>query len=241
MNNTFRDYQLKIDPEIFEAHPDYIGLVIYAENFVNAPSNEHSIKLLREAEKLARLRFADIDLAGDPHISAWRETFRDFGAKPKKHFCSAEALLRRVLSGESIPAINEVVDIYNALSIKYAIPVGGEDWSKITGDLKLIRSKGCEPFATLTSNGEQVDFPSVGEIVWADSSGATVRRWNWRQCFRTRITTDTTDAYFVLDRLLPLDTEILMRAGEELVAHMKLLFPEVTISTEVLKGEVKNI
>lgn len=239
MNNTFKNYRLKISPEILEVYPDYIALVIYAENLSNAPSDEYSIKVLREAEELARNRFAGSDLSINPHLSAWHEAFRGFGAKPKKYFCAAEALLRRVLSGETVPAINRIVDAYNAVSIKYAIPVGGEDWSKITGDLKLIRSQGVEPFATMTSNGEQVDFPSIGEIIWADTSGATVRRWNWRQCFRTRITPDTTDAYFVLDRLSPLEVEVLKTAGEELVEHLKHFSPDAVISAEILNGEKK--
>lgn len=234
MDNTFKDYKLIIASEIFEAHPDYVASVIYAENLSNAPSNEYSIKLLRETEQATRSRFANSDLNNDWHISAWRETFRAFGAKPKKNFSAAEALLRRVLSGENLPAINQIVDVYNAVSIKYAIPVGGEDWTKIIGDLKLIRSKGTEPFATMTSNGEQVDYPSIGEVIWADASGATVRRWNWRQCFRTRITTETTAAYFVLDRLPPLDIEVLKQATEELTDHLKHLSPETVISTETL-------
>jgi DNA/RNA-binding domain of Phe-tRNA-synthetase-like protein len=201
MNKTFMNYTLKIEPEIFTSFPDYAALVIYAKNLVNAPSDDYSINLLRKAESIARERYAESDLSSDSHISAWHEAFRIFGAKPKKYFCGAEALIRRAVNGENIPTINQIVDVYNAVSIKYAIPTGGEDWETISSDLKLIRSKGNEPFTTLTSKGEQVDFPSTGEIIWADSAGATVRRWNWRQCFRTRITTETTDAYFVLDRL----------------------------------------
>jgi DNA/RNA-binding domain of Phe-tRNA-synthetase-like protein len=241
MNKTSINHKLKIEPEIFSLYPDYAALVIYAKNLVNAPSDDYSINVLREAESLARERYEESDLAIDPHISAWREAFRIFGAKPKKYLCGAEALLRRVVNGENIPVINRIVDVYNAVSIKYAIPAGGEDWETISSDLKLMRSKGNEPFTILTSNGEQVDFPSTGEIIWTDSTGATVRRWNWRQCFRTRITTETTNAYFVLDRLSPVNVEVLKQAGQELADHLKQLSPEASISTKILDGsEIKR-
>lgn len=232
-----KNYKLKVESEIFQAYPDYVAFVVYAQNIINSPSDEYSINLLREAEQTARKAFSGRELGSDSHISAWRDAFRNFGAKPKKYFCGAEALLRRILLGENIPAINQVVDIYNAISIKYAIPIGGEDWTKITSDLNLTLAKGAEPFATLTSEGERIDFPAQGEIIWTDSTGVTVRRWNWRQCFRTRITAETTDAYFVLDRLSPLETETVMQACNELIAHLKCLSSESVISTEVLKTE----
>ncbi len=237
MNNTFKEYKLKIAPEIFEAYPDYTAFVIYAKNLVNAPSNDFSTKILRDAESIARSNFAEMEVVNHPHISAWRETFRSFGAKPKKYFSGAEALLRRVVDGENIPTINQIVDLYNAISIKYVIPAGGEDWATISSELKLIRSTGTEPFATMNSNGEQIDFPSIGEVVWADNSGVTVRRWNWRQCFRTRITNETTNAYFVLDRLSPFDVDVLNLAGQELVNQLKELSPDAIISTEILAKE----
>jgi DNA/RNA-binding domain of Phe-tRNA-synthetase-like protein len=237
MNDVPNDFRLKIAPEIFSAYPDYFAMVIYAENIVNGDSDKYSLDVLQDAEESARSAFGGVPVEEIPQISSWHGAFRGFGAKPKKYFNGAEALLRRVLSGEAIPPINRIVDLYNAVSIKYAIPAGGEDWDTLTSDLTLIRSDGTEPFASMTSDGEKIDHPRAGEVVWADNSGVTVRRWNWRQCYRTRVTAETTRAYFVLDRLEPLDMVTLSHAGDELVSHLRELSPDLNWSIEILKGE----
>ncbi|KAG6326076.1 hypothetical protein ID866_13012, partial [Astraeus odoratus] len=65
--------------------------------------------------------------AGDPtwsdaHLAAWDEVFKRFGAKPKRTPCSAQALRKRVQRDGVVPAIDPVVDLYNAISLRYAIP-----------------------------------------------------------------------------------------------------------------------
>jgi DNA/RNA-binding domain of Phe-tRNA-synthetase-like protein len=69
----------------------------------------------------------------DAHLQAWADVFRVFGAKPQRTPCSAEALRKRVLKDGSLPAIDPVVDLYNAISLRYAIPVGVKIW-RLTSD-----------------------------------------------------------------------------------------------------------
>ena len=193
-------YRLAIDAHIFEQFPDYQALILYAEEMKNFPSTQESIALLRSAEQECRNMFTLETLAGHPHIAAWRDAYRRFGAKPKKYPCSVEALLQRTLKGQDLRAINAIVDLYNMLSLKYVLPVGGEDWSKLTSDLRLTYAQGHEPFLTTSDGKAQVTYPDPGEIVWADEAGVTCRRWNWRQGRRTQLTEETHSMYFVLDR-----------------------------------------
>lgn len=60
-----------------------------------------------------------------------------------------EALLARTLKGQDLPAINRVVDLYNAVSVRHVLPVGGEDWDRLDGDLVLMEATGTEPFESL--------------------------------------------------------------------------------------------
>ena len=227
-------YRLKADPRIFEKYPHYTALIIYACNLSNQASNEYSTKLLREAESRQRAVFGDTKPASHPHIAAWRAVYESFGAKPKKFLCSVEALLNRTLKGNNLPAINYVVDAYNAVSISHVLPVGGEDLDRLESDLVLTFATGSEPFDTMENGEAVITYPEPGEVVFADSAGVTCRRWNWRQCRRTALTPATRNAYFVLDSLAPYTREQLMSAGEELMGYLRETSPECVVTHELL-------
>ncbi|MFL5656500.1 MAG: B3/4 domain-containing protein [Ktedonobacteraceae bacterium] len=228
------NYQLKIDPRIIEKYPRYTALIVYARGLSNGPGDEYNTTLLRKAEQKQRAMFAAEKPASHPHIAAWREAYKSFGAKPNKFPCSLEALLSRVLKGHDLPTINRLVDIYNAVSIEHMLPVGGEDWDYLTSDLILTLASGEEPFGAYENGEEVVTFPDPGEVIWVDSAGVTCRRWNWRQCIRTRLTEKTQNVYFVLDRLAPYSIEALVVAGEDLMEHLKKVSPDCTITYELL-------
>ncbi len=226
-------HKLRVDERIYETFPDYRVLVLYAYGLTNAPSDESSIQLLRAAEADARAAFGDAKPATHPHIAAWRETFSRFGAKPSKYPCSVEALLGRVLKGQDLPAINRVVDLYNAVSIRHVLPVGGEDLDQLTSDLTLQFASGDEPFSLISGGEEVIEHPESGEVVWSDSSGVTCRRWNWRQCRRTQLTETTRNAYFVLDSVTPYTLEALIAAGDDLTRLLEEASPGVSIERQL--------
>jgi DNA/RNA-binding domain of Phe-tRNA-synthetase-like protein len=225
--------RLRADPDVLARFPNYTAIVIYATNLRNAPSDAESAGWLREAEARARTEFGDSPAASHPHLQAWRAAFSAFGSKPSKFLCSAEALLKRVLKGEEIPAINRVVDAYNAVSLRHVVPAGGEDLDRLESDLHLAFAIGDEPFDLLGGDGAP-EHPDPGEVVWKDSAGVTCRRWNWRQCRRTRLTEDTENAYFVIDRLAPYPIETLKAAGAELESFLRRISPDCGIERDLV-------
>jgi len=228
------NFRLKLDPKIIEKFPNYTALIIYARNLNNTASEEASTEILRAAERQQREAFGEEKPVSHPHIAAWREAYKEFGLKPSKYPCSVEALLSRTLKGQDLPTINKIVDLYNAVSIKYVLPVGGEDWSTITSDLTLTFATGNEPFGIFQEGQEVTTYPEVGEVIWADNSGVTCRGWNWRQCVRTRLTESSRNAYFVLDRLAPYPLKTLQAAGQELIGHLQTISPNSIIEQEIL-------
>src|SRR3546814_6066207 len=88
--------------------------------------------------------------------------------------CSSDL---RVLKQGGLPAINAVVDVYNALSLRYAIPVGGEDLAAYAGSPRLVVADGSESFETTAGGEAVVEAPEPGEVVWRDDRGVTCRRW----------------------------------------------------------------
>ena len=112
--------------------------------------------------------------------------------------------------------MNRLVDLYNAVSVRHLVPVGGEDLDRLAGPLRLVVATGDEPFDAPA--GDRASAP--GEIVWRDDVGVTCRRWNWRQGTRTRLTEATTSAFFVFDRLGGLAPAALEEAIADLVQRL---------------------
>jgi DNA/RNA-binding domain of Phe-tRNA-synthetase-like protein len=218
--------EISIDDAVWALRPDFAVLVITVRGMAGGPSDDASRELLADAAKNAP------DPAEHPHVTAWREAYRAFGAKPKRTRPSVDALLRRVPGG--LPEINRVVDAYNAISVRHALPVGGEDLAAYTGPARLVRAAGDEPFDTMAEGAPAVDHPAPGEVVWRDDAGVTCRRWNWRQCARTQITETTRDGLFILERLEPMTLDQLRVAGGELVTLLTSDAPAAEVETRLI-------
>jgi DNA/RNA-binding domain of Phe-tRNA-synthetase-like protein len=78
------------------------------------------------------------------------------------------------------------------------------------------------------------EHPGPGEVIWRDDRGVTCRRWNWRQCARTRITATTTTAVFVLDGLAALGTAGLRAAAAELTEPLARLSPQARFASRLM-------
>ncbi len=122
--------------------------------------------------------------------------------------------MKRVEKGDHIGTINPLVDIYNSISLKYAMPCGGEDIDTFEGDVRLTKADGSEPFITLGS--EESAPPYEGEIVYKDDAGAICRCWNWRESVRTMLTEKTTNAFLCIELVDESREEEFRSALEEL-------------------------
>lgn len=106
-----------------------------------------------------------------------------------------------MLKGKPLGHITPAVDIYNTVSLTYALPVGGEDLHAIEGDLRLKVTDGGDAFLPL---GEEADDPTLpGELAYIDDAGAVCRCWNWRDGVRTALSDDSADAFLAIECVEP--------------------------------------
>jgi DNA/RNA-binding domain of Phe-tRNA-synthetase-like protein len=173
----------------------------------------------------------------DQHLAAWADVFRRFGAKPQRTPCSAQSLRERVLKTGTLGSINPVVDLYNAVSLKYAVPVGGENALRYSGSPRLVVADGVEAFDTMKNGVAATENPIKGEVVWRDTIGVTCRIWNWRQGIRTRLDETATDMWFVLESLPEMPIEALLEAGIALRDGLTAMFGEATVEQHLLEQE----
>lgn len=221
-----------VDPAVFELRPDYRALLLVIEGLDAAPTNAASDELIHSAEAHARSLLAAQPVEELPHIAAWREAYRAFGAKPQRTRNSLEALTRR--AAEGLPRVNALTDIYNAISVLHQVPVGGEDLALYAGPARLVRALGDEAFEAFANGEAVVDHPSAGEVVWRDDAGVTCRRWNWRQGPRTALSDDTTTGFFIFDALEPMTDDALCAAGDALAAALTVINPAVSVSQRLV-------
>ncbi|KAF4469998.1 Phenylalanyl-tRNA synthetase B3 B4 [Fusarium albosuccineum] len=224
----------RVAPEIFQLRPDYRALLLVVEGIPPGPSDSASEALLQEAEASARGLLAKHSVTEIPHIAAWRDAYKGFGAKPQKTRNSLEALTRRVEGG--LPRVNRLTDIYNAISVNHQIPLGGEDLDKYDGSPFLIRATGQEKFQTFSGGEPLTELAAPGEPIWCDDTGITCRRWNWRQGPRTALTDETKRVLFILDALEPLSDDVLHQAADELTSALKALSPGVQTAQRLIKA-----
>jgi len=210
----------KIDEKICEQFPEVMIGVVVAKSINNAGISEEILNLLREEERKVPDKIGQTILSEYPRIFSWREVYRKFGAKPKDNPSSIENLIKRVLKGESIRHINKLVDIYNFISLKYLVPVGGEDLNKVAGDIFLTFAKENEQPILLLGEKEPRP-PHTREVIYKDINGAICRRWNWKEADRTKLTEETKNCILVIEAMPPVNREELQLAAEELASLVK--------------------
>jgi DNA/RNA-binding domain of Phe-tRNA-synthetase-like protein len=97
-----------------------------------------------------------------------RVLYRRFGIDPTRVRPSSEALLRRLKKGESMPRINSLVDVANAMSVQLQVPVGLYDLDKVKGEELVIRlGKDGESYVGIGK--ERVNV--AGRVCVADAEG----------------------------------------------------------------------
>lgn len=179
--------------DLLEQCPELIAGVIWVQGLTNRASSDEADRALAKAEELTRERFLTLpDIARSDSIGAWRQIYSRLGVKPNRYPCAAESLIRRVVETGALPRISTLVDICNAGSLRYAIPVAPFDLTRVEGDCVVRFATGSERFLPIGA-GDPEPIPE-GEVVYADQTiDVLSRRWNWRQADKGKISVATAD------------------------------------------------
>lgn len=190
------------EPSFWEILPEAsIGImVVRAMKTADEVSSEDKVaiaSILNEANAKANQHLTSNTISENEVVAVWRRAYQLFKTK-KGARCSIENLLKRVLKGNPVSPITPSVDIYNAISLKYALPVGGENIDAFVGDFHLgIDEEGGKSFLPI---GEEENAPTLpGELCYYDEEGAVCRCFNWRDGQRTELTDDSRNAILVIE------------------------------------------
>jgi DNA/RNA-binding domain of Phe-tRNA-synthetase-like protein len=158
-----------------------------------------------------------------PEIGAWRRVFARMGLKPTQYRCASEALLRRLRQEGSLPEVHPLVDVANAVSVAFAIPVAVFDLDRVAGSLEVRFADGTERYETF---GGEVETPPPGEVVFRDDDGwAHARRWTNRQSGRSAVRAETTRVLIVTEGVHPTAADDVPRLVEALSGAVSSAWP----------------
>jgi len=225
--------ETRVHNKIFDKFKSFRRGIVVVRKMNNQGVSEELESLLKDA--LTNAAANPVDLATDPRIICWMETYRELGCNPKKFPPAHYSLLKRIQKpGTSIPFINKTVAIMNDNSIRGVLPVGGDDLLRAGEVLELRFAQGDENFTPL-NDPEKTERPDSGEIIYvvAETREVMCRRWNWRNGYQTRITEETKAMVMNIDGLGE-DSEKRALSVRDRVARMLEQYCTAEVETALL-------
>jgi DNA/RNA-binding domain of Phe-tRNA-synthetase-like protein len=182
--------------EIWRDYPELVAGVLFAEGITRDVSVDPQIARF---SAIAESRLATSSEGELPDVQAWRRAFSRMGLKPTQYRCASEALLRRFRKEGSLPRIHPLIDLCNAISLAYAIPVALFDTAKIADHIEVRHATGSELYSAFSG---EIERPEPGEVIFADHAGrAHARRWTNRQSAHSAVANGTHAVLIVAEAL----------------------------------------
>ncbi|MEU3159207.1 phenylalanine--tRNA ligase beta subunit-related protein [Streptomyces griseoincarnatus] len=202
--------------EVRAAHPGLAAGALHATGVDGTADVEARVA---EYTSRALTRLADDPESRFPEVLAWRRAFARTGLRPTQYRCASESLLRRLRKEGSLPRIHPVVDLCNAVSVAYAVPIAVLDVDRITGPLLEVRpARGDEEYTAFDGRAEH---PAPGEVTYADSAGrAHARRWTNRQSGHSAVRDGTRRILVVAEAMHEGGTDTVARVLETLAEEL---------------------
>jgi DNA/RNA-binding domain of Phe-tRNA-synthetase-like protein len=213
-------------PDLWRDFPQLTAGVIHATGVTHNSAVSSVVDSAVDAaihryNALATARLAGAAESELPEIQAWRRTFGRLGLKPTQYRCASESLLRRFRKEGSLPAIHPLVDLCNAVSLAFAIPIAVFDLDRVARSLEVRRASGAETYQAFS--GEE-EHPELGEVVFVDEAmRAHARRWTNRQSAWSAVQPETREVLIVAEALHEAASHDIARLVESLTGELRAI------------------
>lgn len=206
-------------PIIWEQFPQLTPGLMLVEGIRPDVEIEH---LLQPLYQRARARLREASEGQMPEVSAWRRVYSQMGLKPTKYRSAAEALLRRFRKEDALPSLHPLVDLCNAVSIAFALPVAVIDVANVASFIEVRPAVGTERYLAFN---DQVETPPAGEIIFVDATDEVhARRWTFRQSRRSTVGRQTSRVLIVSEAMHDTGLADVQSLLETLTTAMAALF-----------------
>jgi DNA/RNA-binding domain of Phe-tRNA-synthetase-like protein len=154
----------------------------------------------------------------EPLFRAYRDFFWRVGVDPTRTRPASEALVRRILAGKMLPAINTAVDAYNLASIRTGIPIAAFDADTLAGELSMRFAEEGEAFLGIGMTAPVLLHKN--QVILTDDD-AIVAVYPYRDSDATKITLDTETVHIVACGVPKVEREKVHSAYELAVAYLQ--------------------
>ena len=186
---------LKIDFKLKTRFPD-LNVLTHHIKGVHVQKRDNELENFKvEVMRQVRDDYSLDSVKDHPTFRAYRDFFWSIKIDPTKIRPAAEALIRRIIAGKTLPRINTLVDAYNLASIKSRIALATFDADKLEGDLLMRFAEEGEQFI-----GIGMEKPLIlkgGEIVVSDEE-KLVAIYPYRDADNTKVTEKTENVTIVV-------------------------------------------
>lgn len=211
-----------VQKEVFDKIEDlYIGVVV-AKGVDNSKEYKEIDKMLEESMANAKKEFEGVKAKEDPRVIPYREGFQKVGINPNKFQCSVEAMVNSISKGRDVPHINPLVNLNNAISLKYTLPMGTHNLGLSSSDIELRFAVDEDTFVPMGT--DTVEKLEPEELVYVVDNKVRTRRWAWRQSKEGMIDKDTSYVFFPIDGFKGFNDDKVNEAMKELEEVLKKEF-----------------
>lgn len=220
-----------IENKVFETLNNLCVAVIIARGINNTKKIDDISIMLKENIANVEKEFENIKVKESSYIKCYRDAFQKLNINPNKFMCSIEALLTRISKKKGMPEINSVVDLVNAVSIKYKLPMGAHDLDSMNEDFYIRYSTDNDIF--LPFGETDTENMESNELVYASSNDIRTRRWIWRQSEHGKIIESSKNIIFPIDAFVGINDDKAINAREELSNLLSKFF-----NCEIITGMI---
>ncbi len=241
----------EVSKEVFDKLPNAVFGLVAVTGINNAKEVPQIGAMLDENVEACNKYFDESGnkAKDDPCVLPYREAFRALGINPGRYTCSAEALMDRIAKGKGMPHINPAVDLGNAISLKYRIPIGAHDiYSFVRPDgtgrgtedagIEVRPATDDDTFIPFGGGDGDFDNPEPGEVVYVSGHEVRTRRWTWRQSEVGKMTEKTSAVLYPIDGFTDVNLEEVKQAMKDFTEYVANYFAQSGHSCTVATGIV---
>lgn len=191
-----------------------------------------------QAERTARLsalveKYRGADLKQDAILEGFHILHDHSGVKRRKNIPAGENLIRLLLKNGTMPYINQIVDIYNVISMESKLALGAHDMDHVDGNVTLRFTDGTERFVPL---GQTEPIPvHPQEYCYCDDANEVLCRLEVRQVGKTMVTEGAKNVFYIIQGNEKTPTGLLVATARTLLntttrhcgGKARIILPEV--------------